>query len=261
MGKRNLIERRFVAVDAAQLELRAVGDATELHGYGVVFNTWAEIRDIWGSSWQESWANGSTAKTIAEADIRSLFNHDPNIVLGRNRAGTLTLAEDGTGLRTVIKPPASSWGTPVVEAIRRGDVSGMSVAFTVVRDEWERPQVKGDPYKRTIREARLYDVGPVTFPAFEATSIQARARDPLAAPDDSEPLIAAARLATMAQAGLALTDEERDGIAAAAHWLERWTLRTGAPGMAHPPPQTTPGNSAHLVAARARQLVLLQATL
>lgn len=261
MTRRNLIERRFVATGAAQIEVRAEGDATELHGYGIVFNQWAEIRDGWGTAFMELWAPGSTAKTIAEADIRSLFNHDPNIVLGRNRANTLTLQEDATGLRTLIRPPASAWGASVTEAIRRGDVSGMSAGFTVMRDEWERPEKRGDLYKRTIREAKLLDVGPVTFPAFPTTSIQARA-DGVdgVGPDDT--CATAVRLALLAQAGLALDDEERRQIEAAVRFLQRWTGRRDAPGeSAHPSPAVTPGEIAHLAEARARVLALLKQTL
>jgi uncharacterized protein len=168
-------ERRFVGAQVAPVELRAgKGQPAELHGYASVFNQEATIQDLWGDAWIESVAPGAFARTIGQADIRALFNHDPNIILGRNRAGTLDLVEDGTGLRSIIQPPDSSWGASVLESVKRGDVSGMSIAFQVVQEKWKRGENKGDLSHRTITEAALLDVSVVTYPAFEQTSVQAR---------------------------------------------------------------------------------------
>lgn len=163
------IEWRFLPLEGA--EVRADGEGGQLEGYAAVFNTEAVI---WGL-WREEVAPGAYAKTIKEADIRALWNHDTNIVLGRNKAGTLELAEDDKGLHSVITPPDNEWGRPVVDAVKRGDVTGMSIAFRVVKEDWwHPPEGSKELPKRTIKEAKLYEVSPVTFPAFESTSISAR---------------------------------------------------------------------------------------
>lgn len=163
------LEYRFLPLEGA--EVRASGDGRKLDGYAAVFNTEAII---WGL-WREEVSPGAYAKTLQEHDIRALWNHDTNIVLGRNKAGTLQLAEDKKGLRAEIDPPDNEWGRPVVDAVQRGDVTGMSIAFLVIKEEWYNPPKDSKELpKRTIKEAKLYEVSPVTFPAFEQTSISAR---------------------------------------------------------------------------------------
>lgn len=179
------IEWRFLPLEGA--EVRADGEARKLEGYAAMFNTEAVI---WGL-WREEVAPGAYKKAVKEGDIRALWNHDTNIVLGRNKAGTLELAEDDKGLRSVITPPDNEWGRPVVDAVQRGDVTGMSIAFRVVKEAWwYPPEGSKELPKRTIKEAKLYDVSPVTFPAFESTSISARS---VAMVKTEEELIAEAR--------------------------------------------------------------------
>ena len=81
-----------------------------------MFSTPATI----AGAWVEEVAPGAYAKTLSEHDIRALWNHDTNIVLGRNKAGTLKLWEDGHGLQTEITPPDNEWGRPVLDAVKRG---------------------------------------------------------------------------------------------------------------------------------------------
>jgi hypothetical protein len=174
MVKAQVIERRVLAGAAASLEARAAvsGVSGQLTGYAAVYDKWATVGDIGGNLWEERIAPGTFAASLRVDDVRALFNHDENIVLGRKSAGTLTLREDAQGLRVNIAPPNSEWGRSVFEAVKRGDVSGMSIAFVVTRDQWQR----GGSVRmgqRTIQEARLIDVSPVTFPAYPQTSIAA----------------------------------------------------------------------------------------
>jgi HK97 family phage prohead protease len=143
-------------------------DAQKITGYAAVFNTWATI----GGWWEERIAPGAFSKSIAEHDVRALFNHDSNFVLGRNRAGTLTLAEDARGLYFNATPPDTQWARDLVTSIKRGDISQCSIGFFVRKQEWDDTDPKMP--KRTIIEVELFDVSPVTYPAFEDTQVDVR---------------------------------------------------------------------------------------
>jgi hypothetical protein len=116
----------------------------------------------------EQIAAGTFAKTLQEQDIRALFNHDEDHVLGRLKAGTLRLAEDADGLAYEIDMPDTTVGRDLAVSLERGDISGSSFGFRMIKDEWEQPET-GVPI-RTLREVSLRDVGPVTFPAYSDAS-------------------------------------------------------------------------------------------
>ena len=161
------LERRALA----PLELRAEpadGDGMPaIVGHAAVFDSLSE--DFGG--WRERIAPGAFAATIGEDDIRALFNHRDEFVLGRNRSGTLRLAEDDTGLAVRIEPPDTIYARDLVTSIERGDISGMSFSFRTITDAWN--MVEGDPV-RTLKAVRLYDVSPVTFPAYPQTDVAVR---------------------------------------------------------------------------------------
>lgn len=105
-------------------------------------------------------------------DVRALFNHDPNYVLGRTAAGTLSLKTDEEGLSFHIDGPDTAWARDLRESVNRGDISQCSFAFETIEDKWER---MGDGSEiRTLLKVRLYDISIVTYPAYEATSVAAR---------------------------------------------------------------------------------------
>ena len=151
------------------VEVRA-GDNGQprLAGHASVFDQPAEIGG-WFGGFTEIVRKGAFTKTIREADVRALWNHDPNWVLGRNKAGTLSLAEDDKGLAIDIDPPDTQWARDLVKTIQRGDVDQMSFGFQVVREMWNE-----DTNTRELIEVRLFDVSPVTYPAYEGTDIGVR---------------------------------------------------------------------------------------
>ncbi len=170
-------ERRTFEIDG--LEVRALEDGAPLiAGYAVVFNSLSEIMvDARGRKFRERIAAGTFDRVLAGApDVRALWNHNADLPLGRTRNNTLRVAKDGQGLRIELQPPATTWGTDAVTSIRRGDVSGMSFAFAVngqQGDLWEKPGADGVA-TRTIVDADLYEVSPVTFPAYPATQVMVR---------------------------------------------------------------------------------------
>ena len=213
-------ELRYVPFE--NWEVREEGDEPPvLTGYASVFNQEAII---WGL-WREKVAPGAFKKTIKEHDVRALWNHNPDLPLGRNRAKppTLTLAEDEKGLKVEIKPPDTQAGRDAVTSIKRGDVTQMSIAFETIKQEWYIPEDKRELPLRTLREAKLYDVSPVTFPAFEGTSISARGEGVL--PDgEIDPLEEARRLYRCAERGMDLTTEQRATMRAAVELYQPYLL-------------------------------------
>lgn len=103
-------------------------------------------------------------------DIRSLFNHDPNFVLGRKSAGTLRLSVDDIGLKYEVDLPDSR--QDVAEAISRGDITGSSFWFKPTEEREARDEDGNIVY--TIENLELREVGPVTFPAYESTVSEIR---------------------------------------------------------------------------------------
>jgi HK97 family phage prohead protease len=163
------MERRFLAREV-RAEEREDG-STHIVGYGAVFEEWSP--PMYG--FRELIEPGAFKKTLQEADIRSLWNHDRNFVLGRNVAGTLELEEDEVGLRYDVTVPNAQWARDLVASIQRGDVDGASFGFDAVKDKWSQEE-DSEEVRRRLLEVRLYDVGPVTFPAYPQTSAEARAR-------------------------------------------------------------------------------------
>lgn len=152
------IERR---VYTTEFEVRAQPDGGHIvEGYAAKFNRLSQ--NLGG--FVEQIAHGAFTKTAKEADVRALFNHDPNVVLGRTRSGTLRLSEDDTGLHYEIDMPNTSAARDLVESMRRGDISQSSFGFNTVDDEWGFTEQ--DFPLRTLREVKLFDVSPVTYPAY-----------------------------------------------------------------------------------------------
>ncbi len=104
-------------------------------------------------------------------DVRALVDHNPTLIIGRSTMGTLRLWEDKKGLRIEIDPPSNAIGQGIVESIRRGDVNQMSFGFYIMQDDWHQVD---NQLIRTLIAVDLFDVSPVTFPAYESTSCSVR---------------------------------------------------------------------------------------
>ena len=138
-------------------------------GYAALFDELSEV--MFG--FVERIAPGAFDDTDM-TDVRALFNHDPNFVLGRTTNGTLKLETDERGLKYTITPPATQTIRDlVIEPMKRGDITQSSFGFTISADSWEEED--GDMPTRVIRSVHtLYDVSPVTFPAYRQTDATAR---------------------------------------------------------------------------------------
>ncbi|HUW34119.1 MAG TPA: HK97 family phage prohead protease [Planctomycetota bacterium] len=169
MPDTTIIEHRIFP--SAELHVEQRGSKPPvITGYAAVFNSLSVV--LWG--FREKIAPGAFAKNLAtNPDVRALFNHDPNLILGRTKSKTLQLWEDERGLRIENEPPRSPTGDNVLEAIRRGDIDQMSFGFRTIKDSWEYSK-DGDEDVRTLLEVDLFDVSPVTFPAYPETSVGLR---------------------------------------------------------------------------------------
>lgn len=145
----------------------------KIAGYAARFNSVSG--DLGG--FVEQIAPGAFSRALASSpDVRALFNHDPNFVIGRTTAGTLTLREDSKGLWMEAQPPDTQWARDMATSIARGDINQMSFGFSVPKggDMWGR-QDDGTPL-RTLVTVDLFDVSPVTYPAYDSTSVSVTAR-------------------------------------------------------------------------------------
>lgn len=163
------MERRYYPATEIRVQNND-NDEPRLEGYAAVFNSPSE--DLGG--FREIILPGAFKDAIGEDDIRALWNHDPNYVLGRNRSETLTLVEDLHGLKIEVVPPSTQWARDLMVSIGRGDVSQMSFGFSVPDDGQRWEQVEGEHIRYLIK-VRLFDISPVTYPAYPATEVQARA--------------------------------------------------------------------------------------
>lgn len=156
---------------STEFQTREDGEEQRIEGYFAVFNSVYEI----APGLTESIAPGAFTKTLGN-DVRALTNHDTTLVLGRSKAGTLELREDSHGLWGSIRiNPKDSDAVNLYERVKRGDVDQCSFGFDI-RSEDTDIKENGDIHW-TIREVELYEVSACTFPAYEETSIKARANE------------------------------------------------------------------------------------
>ena len=156
-GSSPIMERRAIS------EI-GISNGRMVHGYAAVFNS--ESEDLGG--FIEIIKPGAFDDVMND-DVRALYNHDPNYLLGRTTSGTLKLFVDARGLGYEYESPNTSYGNDLIVLMERGDVTQSSFGFTIKKDTWIQ---RGNVLFRFIEKVgRLYDVSPVTYPAYPATSV------------------------------------------------------------------------------------------
>lgn len=159
-------ERRYVTT--TELRVKDDAESSVITGYAAVFNSWSEDLGFF----KEQIAPGAFRATIKNGDIRALINHDPNLIIGRTKNGTVRLWEDDKGLGFEVDLPETTYASDLRESIKRKDITQNSFGFQTIRDEWS-----GDGRQRTLKEVKLFDISPVTFPAYKQTNVKLRLQE------------------------------------------------------------------------------------
>lgn len=160
-------------IRSGKLELRAMNDEKRtISGYAAMYEQMSD--DLGGFT--EVIDREAFAYTDMD-DVRALFNHDSNQILGRTKSGTLRLKLTEVGLYYEVDLPETERGKEMYELIKRGDVDQSSFAFTVEEDDWMMNE--GRMFRTIKKIDRLFDVAPVTYPAYQQTSVMARSIDKL----------------------------------------------------------------------------------
>ena len=160
------------------IPLKEVTTRSDENGSPILEGFFVRYDDVYeiGHGATESVAPGAFTESI-HGDVRALYNHNTDVVLGRTSAGTLTLEDRSEGLwGQILINPKDSEAVCVYERIARGDINGCSFGFDI---EEEETKINEDGSVHwTIKKVNpLYEVSPVAFPAYKATNIHARDKD------------------------------------------------------------------------------------
>lgn len=143
-----------------------------IEGYFAVFG---DIYEVWDGA-TESIAPGAFDESIS-GDVRSLYNHNDDLVLGRTSAGTMELRQDSHGLWGRVKINTNDTeAMNAYERIKRGDITGCSFGFDIAEETTE-VRDDGTVHWTITKVNPLYEISPCTFPAYEATHVSARKKN------------------------------------------------------------------------------------
>lgn len=153
-------------VDLSDIEVRAANGKLTLRGHAAVFDKLS----VPMFDFREVIRKGAFAESLAQDDIRSLWNHNSDMVLGRNKSGTLRLSEGDKGLQVEVDLPDTQAGRDAKVSVERGDVSQMSFGFRtkVGGDRWFEESGEA---RRELLNVQLFEVSPVAFPAYPDTDV------------------------------------------------------------------------------------------
>lgn len=166
-------QKEIRTLDIQGLQTRSQGDSETnvIEGYAAVFNSPTDI----GGMFTEIIAPGAFVDAItSNEDIRALFNHDWNNVLGRTKSGTLRLSEDARGLKFEVDLPNTTLARDLSESLKRGDISQCSFGFIPTGETWDwEPEIP----VRTINSVELHEISVVSIPAYEDTEVSLRSKE------------------------------------------------------------------------------------
>lgn len=163
------MDRELRYFQSGELRASEENGKRQITGYAVVYGQMSvpifDFREV---------IEPGTFSGSVDGDVRALWQHESASVLGRTKAGTLRLYDDDIGLRFELDLPETQIGRDAHTSILRGDVDGMSFGFSVLPDGSEWSEDAEGTLIRTVRNAKLYEISPVTWPAYPAASVNVR---------------------------------------------------------------------------------------
>lgn len=171
------IQRRFLPASIAPVKIQKRADGAQvIAGYAAVFYNPGDPGtqyELWPNVYERVLPGAFDRAVREQDDARGLFNHDPDNLLGRVSSGTMKLSVDQRGLLYEIAiDPEDPDHKRVMRKIERGDLTGSSFSFIAEQQSWHE---NADNDVRQLRSVRLIDAGPVTYPAYEASTTGLRA--------------------------------------------------------------------------------------
>jgi HK97 family phage prohead protease len=154
------------------VECRSEVTGDTLTGYASTFGSYADL-----GSYVETFASTAFDATLANpvTDVRSFYQHDSKMLLGRQSSGTLKLWTDSTGLGYEVKLPNTSYANDVRALAERGDIGGMSIGFRPDQETWGR--IGNRELRTHVSVKTLVEISPVSIPAYDSTTAQLRSLD------------------------------------------------------------------------------------
>jgi HK97 family phage prohead protease len=163
------INKRDISTKFEVRSLEETPDNFIVEGYFALYENETELFD----GVYEIITKGAFDGTLGN-DIRALWNHNTQYVLGRNKSGTLEIKTDDKGLYGVVKLPKTQYAQDLYTLVQRGDVDQASFGFNILDEDLE--ELANGGYRFRLKEIDLHEISVVTFPAYENTSISARAK-------------------------------------------------------------------------------------
>ncbi len=150
---------------------RAAQDDTEnvIEGYFALYEQETELF----KNTYEIISRGAFDNTIKN-DVRALWNHNTQFVLGRSKNGSLQLRADEKGLFGTIKLPKTQYAEDLYELVKRGDIDQASFGFNILDEDLE--ELSNGGYRWRMKDIDLHEISVVTFPAYENTTVHARSK-------------------------------------------------------------------------------------
>ena len=165
------MKKEVRTIEIENLEIRSGEEGkTTIAGYAARFEKLSV--PLWG--FREKIRAGAFSGSLTN-NIKALWNHNSDLVLGSTKGGSLVLEEDEKGLRFELDLPDTTWGRDAAESIRRKDVDGVSFGFRTKRDEWDETNPKD--VVRTLIDVELLEISPTPFPAYPSTNVGVRSTE------------------------------------------------------------------------------------
>ncbi|MCP4161221.1 MAG: HK97 family phage prohead protease [Deltaproteobacteria bacterium] len=162
-------ERRYFKVGELRAKKNEDGSA-KLEGFAIVFDSLSEKMG-W---FRERIVSTAFDNILGKSDCRCLFNHNEDMILGREKASTLVLEKRDQGIWMSVDLPDTQYARDLIVSVERGDIEEQSFCFIVEDDSWFYDKDTGEEIRNIINIEELIDVGPVTFGAYSDTTVAKR---------------------------------------------------------------------------------------